>query len=156
EKSVDYYLKSAKQTTGRYALAEMVSQLRKGLRHLEHLPESKTKLRRELDLQVALGQALIDHQGSGSEEVRTTFERARELCLELGDITQLVVVFDGLVLNYHFSHSDSAKMLAYAEELLEVGQRTENPLALLWSRRARLSANFLQGRFEAARRDMQA
>jgi tetratricopeptide (TPR) repeat protein len=73
----------------------------------------------------------------------------------LDDITQQVVVFDGLVLNYHFSHSDSAKMLAYAEELLEIGRRTENSLALWWARRARLSANFLQGRFEAARRDME-
>src|SRR5262249_26616707 len=156
EKSVDYYLKAAKQTTGRYALAEMVSQLRKGLRQLEHLPESESKLRRELDLQIALGRALIDYRGSSSDEVRSAFERGYELCRTLDDTERLVAAFDGLVLNYHFARSDSAKMLAYGEELLEVGLRTENPLALLWSRRARLSANFLQGRFEAARRDMQA
>jgi len=66
-----------------------------------------------------------------------------------------LVVFDGLVLDYHFSHSDSVQMLAYAEELLEVGRRTENALALLWARRSRFTAHLLQGRFEAARRDMQ-
>ena len=155
EKSIDYYLKAAEQTTGRFAFAEMVSQLRKGLRQLEHVSESESKLRRELDLQVALGRALIDYQGSGSEEVRTAFERARELCLVLDDANQLLVVFDGLVLNYHFTHSDSAQMLAYAEELIEVGQRSDNALALLWARRSRFTANLLQGRFEAARRDMQ-
>jgi class 3 adenylate cyclase/tetratricopeptide (TPR) repeat protein/energy-coupling factor transporter ATP-binding protein EcfA2 len=155
EKSIDYYLKASAQTTGRYAFAEMVSQLRKGLRQLEQVSASESKLRRELDLQVALGRALIDFRGSGSDEVRTAFERAYELCRALDDTDRLVAAFDGLVLNYHFARSDSAKMLAYAEELLDIGRRTENPLALVWARRSRFSAHMLQGRFEAARRDIQ-
>jgi class 3 adenylate cyclase len=155
DRSIDYYLKAAERATGRFALNEMVSHLRKGLRQHEFLPESPSRLRRELDLQVALGRALIDHQGSGSEEVRAAFERAREICLELEDTRQLLVVFDGLVLNYHFTHSDSEKMLGYAEELFEVGRRTGNALALLWARRCRSAANWLQGRFEQARHDMQ-
>jgi class 3 adenylate cyclase len=155
DRSIDYYLKAAERATGRFALNEMVSHLRKGLRQLEFLPESPSRLRRELDLQVALGRALIDHQGSGSEEVRAAFERARELCLAIEDTRQLLAVFDGLVLNYHFTHSDSEKMLGYAEELLEIGRRTGNALALLWARRCRCSANWLQGNFEQARDDMQ-
>jgi class 3 adenylate cyclase len=155
DRSIDYYLKAAEKATGRFALVEMVNHLRKGLRQLESIPDSQSKLRRELDLQVALGRALIDHQGSGSEEVRAAFERARELCLALDDTRQLLVVFDGLVLNYHFTHSDSGKMLGYAEELLEVGRRTGDALALLWARRSRCAANWLQGRFEQARHDMQ-
>jgi len=155
EKSIDYYLKAAEQTTGRYAFAERVSQLRKGLRQVEHLAESESRLRREVDLQLALGRALIDYRGSSSDEVRATFERAYELCRTLDDTERLVAAFDGLVLNYHFARSDSAQMLAYAEELLEVGQRTENALALVWARRSRFSAHLLQGRFEPARRDIE-
>jgi class 3 adenylate cyclase len=155
DKSIDYYMKAAESATGRLALGEMVSHLRKGLRQLEYLPQSSAKLRRELDLQVALGHALIDHCGSGSEEVRAVFERARELCLELGDTKRLVVIFDGLVLNHHFTHSETTKMLRYTTELFEVAGTTGNPLALLWARRARSSANLLQGRFEEARREMQ-
>src|SRR5262249_57700624 len=113
DRSIDYYLRAAERATGRFALIEMVNHLRKGLRQLEQLPDSESKQRRELDLQVALGRTLIDFQGSGSEEVRTAFERARELCLALAETKQLLVVFDGLVLNYHFSHSDSLQMLAY-------------------------------------------
>ena len=70
DRSVNYYLEAAERATGRFALAEMVSHLRNGLRQVEFLPGSPEKERRELTLLVALGRALIDHKGSGNEEVR--------------------------------------------------------------------------------------
>src|SRR5262249_3069019 len=123
-KSIEYYLKAAERTTGRYAFAEMVSQLRKGLRQIQYLPEGTETQRLELALQLALGRALIDYRGSGSEEVREAFERARELCLATGETKQLLPVLDGLALNYHFAHSEPTKMLDYATELFELGQGT--------------------------------
>ena len=39
DRSIDYYLKAAERTNGRFALTERVSHLRKGLRQIEHLPE---------------------------------------------------------------------------------------------------------------------
>src|SRR5262249_22298108 len=89
-RAVGYYEKAAERTTGRFALAEMVSHLRKALAQLERVPESATRQKRELDLQVALGRALIDFQGSGSEEVRIAFERSRELCLALNETKPLL------------------------------------------------------------------
>jgi len=154
-KSIDYYLKAAEQATGRDAFAEMVSQLRKGLRQLRHLPEGAETQRRELALQAALGRALIDYRGSGSEEVREAFERARELCLALANSEQLLPVLDGLALNYHFAHSEPTKMLDYAAELSDLGRRTGDAQALLWARRARGSANLLLGRFAQARVEME-
>jgi hypothetical protein len=47
-------------------------------------------------------------------------------------------------------------MLGYADELLAVSQTTGDEVAALWALRTRASANLLQGRFEEARRDMQA
>ena len=155
EKSIDYYLKAAERTTGRDAFAEMVSQLRKGLRQIQYLPDSAETQRRELALQLALGRALIDYRGSGSEEVREAFERARELCLALGETKQLLPILDGLALNYHFAHSEPMKMLACATELFELGRSTGDAQSLLWARRARGSANFLLGRFEQTRSEMQ-
>jgi tetratricopeptide (TPR) repeat protein len=108
-----------------------------------------------LALQLALGRALIDYRGSGSEEVREAFERARELCLAVGETRQLLPVLDGLALNYHFAHSEPKKMLDYAAELFELGQNTGDEQALLWARRAQGSANLLLGRFEQARAEMQ-
>ncbi len=154
DRSIDYYLKAAERTTGRFALAEMVSYLRKGLAQLERLPDSVERQRRELDLQVALGRVLIDYQGSGSPEVRATFERARELCLALNETKQLLRVHDGLM-NYHFTHCEPQKVLRYASEMFEVGQNTGDPQAFLMASRSAGFANLLLGRFEAARRDMQ-
>jgi class 3 adenylate cyclase len=155
DKSISYYLKAAEHATGRFALAEMVSHLRNGLRQVALLSDSTEKQRRELTLQVALGRALIDHQGSASEDVRATFERARELCLALDELQLMPRVYDGLMLNYHFTHCHPHKMIGYASEMREVYQRTRDRQALLMARRAGGLANLLLGHFEQAREEMQ-
>ena len=155
DKAVNYYLKAADQATGRFALAEMVSHLRNGLDQLHHLPDSAERMSRELAVQVALGRALIDHLGSGNDEVRTIFEHAHELCMEMTNTDQMIRVHDGLI-NFHFTHSASKEMLHYANELFDIGQKTDNPQALLIAKRSRGFAHFLSGRFFEAREDMQS
>jgi class 3 adenylate cyclase len=148
-RSIDYYLKAAERTTGRFALTERVNHLRNALRQIEHLPASTETVRRELTVQVALYQALVDEQGSGSEEVRSAVERARSLCLELGDTQELIRVQDGLF-NYYFSHSQPETLLRYADEMSDVGQRTGNPQAFIMARKMAGFANLLLGRFETS------
>ncbi len=155
ERSIHYYRQAAERATGRSALAEMVSHFRNALAQIALLPESPDRNRRELQLQLAVGSVLIDHQGSGSEGVRETFERARELCLALDEVKLLPRVYDGLVLNYHFTHSQPQRIVQYTREILDVCERTDDPQALLMARRAGALANLLLGRFEAAREDMQ-
>ncbi|HEX8168723.1 MAG TPA: adenylate/guanylate cyclase domain-containing protein [Beijerinckiaceae bacterium] len=154
DRAIDYYLKAAERGAGRSALAEIVSHLRKGLEQLGTLPDSSQKKRRELSLQVALAGALIDHKGSGSAEVRVAAERARELCLALGEPKQLIQVYDSLV-NHHFTLSEPEKVLGYATELLELGESTRDPQAVLIARRSAGLAHLLLGRFEAAREKME-
>ena len=153
DKSIAYYLKAAERTTGRFALTERVSHLRKALRQIEHLPDSTETVRRELALQVALYQALVDEQGSGSDEVHSAVQRARALCLKLGDTQQLIRVQDGLF-NYYFSHSQPETLLRYADEMRDVGQRTGNPQAFIMARKTAGFAHLLLGRLETACEDM--
>jgi class 3 adenylate cyclase/energy-coupling factor transporter ATP-binding protein EcfA2 len=155
DKAVTYYLKAADHATGRFALAEMVNHLRNALRQLELLPDSSDRRRRELPIQVALGRALIDHEGSGSQEVRTTFEHALRLCLELDDINQMIRVHDGLI-NYHFTHSESDAMLRYADALHDAGDRAANRQALLIAKRSSGFAHLLSGRFARANDDLRS
>jgi class 3 adenylate cyclase len=154
ERSIDYYLKAAERGAGRSALAEIVSHLRKGLEQLKTLPDSEPTRRRELALQVALARALIDHKGSASPEVRIAGERARELCLMLGEEKQLIQVHDSLV-NHHFTLSEPEKVLAYSSELLELGATTGDPQAVLVARRSAGFAHFLLGRLDVARGEME-
>jgi class 3 adenylate cyclase len=155
DKAVTHYLKAADQATGRFALAEMVSHLRNALRQLELLPDSIDRRRRELPVQVALGRALIDHEGSGSEGVRTTFERARRLCLELDDTNQMIRVHDGLV-NFYFTHSAFDAILRDAAELLEAGRRVGSRQARLIAKRSSGFAHLLSGRFAMANDDLRS
>lgn len=154
DRSADCYLMAAKRTNGRFALTERVSHLRKGLRQIEQLPNSTDKDRRELALHVALYQSLVDEKGSGSAEVRSTVERARALCLKLGDTQELIRAYDGLF-NYYFSHSQPETLLRYAGEMSDVGQKTGNPQAFIMARKMSGFANLLLGHFEAATEDMQ-
>jgi hypothetical protein len=155
ERAIQHYRKAAERATGRSSLAEMVSHFRNALGQIALLPESPERNRQELQLQLAVGSVLIDHQGSGSEGVRATFERARELCFVVNDVKPLPRIYDGLVLNYHFTHSQPQKIVHYTSEILDVCERTSDPQALLMARRAGALANLLLGRFEGAREDMQ-
>jgi class 3 adenylate cyclase/predicted ATPase len=151
--AINYYVKAAEGTTGRFALAEKVSHLRKGLDQLSHLPGSEDALRRELALQVALGRALIDHDGSGQDPVIRAYDRAREICLSLDATTQLLRVHDGLM-NFHFTRSDAKTVLHHVSEMLEIARRTGDPQAFLMAHRSAGYGNLLLGRFDEAREAM--
>jgi class 3 adenylate cyclase len=153
EQSIDYYFKAAERTTGRLALTERVSHLRRALYQIGRLPDSPERNRRELTLQVALYKVLVDDQGSGSEDLREAVERARALCLKLDDTKELIRVQDGL-LNYHFSRSEPETMMRYATEMRELGERSSDPQAFLMEQKTAGFANLLLGHFEKAYENM--
>ena len=150
DRAIDYRLKAAEHAMTRCAVAEMISHLRRGLRLLSSLPNSRESRRRELLLQVALGRGLIDAVGSASEQGHAAFVRARELCLELDDTELLRPVLYGLQV-YHFTHAEPAVVMLYAREILELGQRTGNRQTILVGERVGGSAYLLLGHFAEAR-----
>jgi predicted ATPase len=64
EKAVSYLLKSGQQAVARSAMTEAVSQLQRGLELLANMPEESRPVQHELDLQIALGRALMATSGS--------------------------------------------------------------------------------------------
>jgi class 3 adenylate cyclase/tetratricopeptide (TPR) repeat protein len=154
EKSIEYYLKAAARATGRFALTEIVGYLQKGLDQIALLPDTPSKQRRELELQVALGRALREHRGAGDEEVRNTFERAHQLCHELDETRLLLHVHDGLA-NYYLAHAELDKVAEYGERTWELGRRTGDRSAMALAHRSRGHARLLLGRFREAREDFE-
>src|SRR5262249_1283781 len=79
EKAVVYWLKAGQQSLKRSATTEAAAQLQKGLDVLDGLPGGPGRQRLELDLQLALGHALMAAKGFPAPEVGSTFARARAL-----------------------------------------------------------------------------
>src|SRR5262249_46884520 len=79
----------AAQAPGRYAYAEAIGHLTRGLELLQRLPETPARVQQELTLQMALGPALIATKGQAAPEVEQTYARARELCRQSGETPQL-------------------------------------------------------------------
>ena len=156
DRSVHHYQRAAQRATGRFALAEMVHHLRNALRQIEHIPSSVERQRLELTLQLDLGRVLIDHEGADSEGVRAAFERARELCWALDEAKFLPQVYDGLVVNWHFIHSQPERIFQYGDEMLAAYGKSNDPRLLLMTKRVRGLANLLLGNFDAAGDEMQS
>jgi class 3 adenylate cyclase/tetratricopeptide (TPR) repeat protein len=94
-KAVDCWLRAGVQRLMRSAMQEALTLLRRGLGLLSELPEGDARDRRELDLQIALGKALIATRGYAVPETGAAFARARELCERLEEQPQLVAVLHG-------------------------------------------------------------
>ena len=84
EKAVDYWHKAGRQAIARSAMVEAAAQLTQALELLAGLPAGPERDRKELDLQIALGAALIATKGWAAPEVERAYARARELCTERG------------------------------------------------------------------------
>jgi len=87
-----YWLLAGQRAIARSAMAEAVAQLTEGLELLGALPDNPERQRRELELQLALGQASVAAKGFAAPETGRAYARARELCYRLGDIKQLFPV----------------------------------------------------------------
>jgi class 3 adenylate cyclase/predicted ATPase len=83
EKAVGYWLKAGQQGVARSAMTEAVVQLQKGLALLASLPENASRGQQELELQIALGRALIATRRYGASAVGETIRRAHALAEQL-------------------------------------------------------------------------
>ena len=68
----------------------------RGWRYLQRSRTPPSTLQQELDLQLALGPALMVTKGLAAPEVEQAYARARELCQQVGETPQLFPVLWGL------------------------------------------------------------
>ena len=104
-----------------------MGQLRKGLALVANLPEGVTRMQHELDLQIALGKAMIATNGYGAPETGEAFNRARSLCEQLDRPPQLVSVLHGQWVRVLLA-GDLALARSRAEELLTLGTERNDPV----------------------------
>jgi predicted ATPase/predicted negative regulator of RcsB-dependent stress response len=128
EQAVHYGYKAARQAMERSALVEAAAQLTQALGLLAGLPPSPDRDHKELDLQIALGAALIATKGWAVPEVERTYARARELCTGDDLIPQLLAALYGLFL-HHLHWSSKHVALRIAGEILRLAERQQDVAA---------------------------
>src|SRR5262249_42587597 len=125
EKAIGYLLRAGRQAIGRWALAEAVATLRKGLDLLAGLPEGEVRDELELNLQQALGSALIATKGYSAPEPGEAYARARKLCDQLRRPPKLGVVVGQFT--FRLVRGELTLAERHAEEIRELGEALADP-----------------------------
>jgi class 3 adenylate cyclase/tetratricopeptide (TPR) repeat protein len=123
EKALAHWIRAGQQALKKSAMLEAISCLRKGLELFGGIPEGKWRNERELELQLALGSALIATKGYVAPETIDSFSRARDLCKQLNQSRQLVSVMHGQWVQAIMCN-ELVSARQQAADLLELGERT--------------------------------
>ena len=130
EKAVEYWYQAGRLASERSALAEAIGHFGKALELIATLPDPSARVEREIDLQIALGGALIAAKGHAAPETGRAYARAHELCRQVGDLGRLFPVLFGQWV-FHMVRAEHAAAQKIAEELLRSAEREGDATGLV-------------------------
>jgi hypothetical protein len=154
DQAISYLAQAGRRALDRSAMVEAASQLTKALVLISELPENRERERRELDLQTALGRALMTTKGYAAAETGEAYARARRLCEDLGDTATLVRVGYGQYL-YHLIRAETSQCHQVATEILSFAEKTGSDEARILGHRTLGVSLYEFGRFAAARSQLE-
>jgi predicted ATPase len=128
--AVGYWQQAGQRAIQRSANVEAIAHLRQGIALLTSLPDTPERVQSELTLQTTLGPALMATRGYAAPEVAETYNRARELCQQAGDTSELFPVLWGMVVLY-LGRADHETARELGEQCLSLAQRLDDPALLL-------------------------
>jgi predicted ATPase len=128
--AIPYWQRAGRTALERSANSEVIGHLTKALELLKTLPDTPERIQQELDLQITLGPALIVTKGWSAPEVEKAYTRARELCQQVGETSQLSLVLWGLWVFYHV-RGEHQTARALGEQLLHLAQRMQDSALLV-------------------------
>jgi len=150
EKAVTYLLQASKRAARLSANQEVITHTTKGLALIERLPETRERGQTELELQIALGNALMATRGYAAAEVERAYSRAWQLCQQVyaGETAPMLRILHG---RWSFNLVRGAHGTAYqlAEEFFDLAQRQHDP-GIVAAHRA-MGCRFFMGELVAAR-----
>jgi len=121
EKAVEYWLTAGRKVWMRSMSTEAVALLRRALALVPSLPENNWRQERELDLQIALGQALIAIRGWGSQEMGEAYTRAHHLAATLNRRRELLFALQG-EFQFYVSRADLRRAQQLGAEMRDKGE----------------------------------
>jgi predicted ATPase len=154
DKAVGYWLTAGQRAVVRSAMTEAVAQLRKGLALLASVPDGAAHQQHELDLQIALGRALMATQGYAASATGESFARASWLCQRLNSPPQLVPVLMGQSA-HHMLRGELDLAYQRAEEMRRLGEARRDTNIQSLGCRLGGEVRLALGEFTAAHADFQ-
>ena len=124
--AIPYWQRAGQQALQRSANLEAVRHLTTALGLLALLPETPVRAQQELDLQLALGPALVATKGPATPEVEQIYARARALCQQVGDTPQRFPTLRGLW-RFYWSRGALPTAREIGEQLFGLAQRAADP-----------------------------
>ena len=150
EKAVEYLGLAGHQAVQRSANEEAVRHFTTALERLQTLPDSPGRNQHELGLQVALGVPLTATTGYAAPEVGNAFMRARELCEQGGETTQLFPTLYGLWA-FYYVRAEHRQAHELGEQLHRLAETRHDPGLLLEAHFTMGNVLFTLGEFTPAR-----
>ena len=150
EKAIPYSYKAGEIAIRHSANVEAVDHLSQGLELLRILPETDESNRRELSFLIKLGSPLPAIRGWSIVEVERIYLRAKDLCVKLGETSQLFIALRGLWNCYH-ARADYKNSNELSEQLMKLAQSLDEKSYLLGAHRARGADLFWIGDFNESK-----
>jgi len=122
ESAISYWQRAGELAVKRSANLEAIAHCTRGLDCFETLPKSLELAHQELALQISIGIPIMATKGYGAPRAAAHYHRARELCEQLGETSQLLPVIYGQWLD-SAAHGDYRTARAFAEELLHFAEQ---------------------------------
>jgi class 3 adenylate cyclase/predicted ATPase len=128
--AIPYWQKAGERAAQRSANFEAASHLTTALELAKGLPDGAEKVQFELALQITLGPILMATRGYANPDVAVTYQRAREICVAIGDTPQIVPVLFGLWA-YYVVRGDLNTARDLCEQILRLVHGAEDSGILL-------------------------
>jgi tetratricopeptide (TPR) repeat protein len=149
DKTVQFLALAAQQALKQSAYDGALRYFQNALELLKVLPYSQERARRELDIQLDYGLALLATKGWYAPEMGTTYRRAYELCQGLDDDLRLFSVLSGLW-SYHLVRGEHTMAISYTDEMSRLAPRMQNDGILIQADWASGCSRFFKGQFAEA------
>ncbi len=149
QRASQYLLEAGEIALRRNAYQEATQHLTQGLEILTTLPHTAQRDQYELNVLIALGPALLAIKGYGAPEVARAYTRARELCQQVEDKTQLFPTLYGFWV-FHFYRAEFETAHELGEEFLDLAQRQPEAAPLVVAHRLLGTIDCYRGDLTAA------
>ncbi|MFB9265631.1 AAA family ATPase [Bradyrhizobium erythrophlei] len=150
EKAVGYRLKAGQMAVARSAMMEAVAQLQRGLDLVASMPEESRPVQHELDLQIALGRALMAARGYSAPVVADTLAKARSLAERCDRADRLAPLLYSQW-GFRMVRAEHDLAVSLAEQLENLGETRSDHVTLLLGHYIHGASCYFRGEFATAR-----